>query len=318
LGRALARVAAALALVLAAASGTGCAHGPDPWEPFNRKVFAFNETADRYAVEPVARGWDFVVPGFLQTGLRNFFDHLELPVVLANDLLQLKPKAAAHDLLRLVTNTVFGLGGFIDVASREEVPKNDEDFGQTLGVWGVPRGPYLVLPLMGPSTPRQAAGMAVDSAGSVYSYFVPVYVSVAANGVNLVNLRAIYLEEVDQARREAFDYYVFVRNAYLQNLRARTLDGSAGAGGAGGGEGGESGVEPSREATDEDAEDLYYFDEEPLDEEDESLYYPEDGDLEEAGEDLEEPGAVDDAGPARGDGGGEGVDADAGADGGAP
>jgi len=288
LGRALARTAAALALALAAASGTGCAHGPDPWEPFNRKVFAFNEAADRYAVEPVARGWDFAVPGFLQTGLRNFFDHLELPVVLANDLLQLKPKAAAHDLLRLVTNTVFGLGGFIDVASREEVPKNDEDFGQTLGVWGVPRGPYLVLPLMGPSTPRQAAGMAVDSAGSVYSYFVPVYVSVAANGVNLVNLRAIYLEEVDQARREAFDYYVFVRNAYLQNLRARTLDGSGESG-----ESGESDEPAPGEGTDEDAEDLYYFDEETLDEEDESLYYPED-DLpadEDAEEDLEDPRA---------------------------
>lgn len=221
----------------------GCAHkGPDPWEKMNRGIFWFNEKADQYVLEPVATGWNWVLPEIIQKGLRNFFHNLKMPVVLANDILQLKPAAAGWDLTRIVTNSVFGLGGFIDVASIEKLPKNDEGFGQTLGYWGIPKGPYLVLPLLGPSTPRQAVGFAADTAGNIPAWFIPFWVSATATGVNVTNTRAYYLEEVDQNRMDAFDYYIFMRDAYLENLEKKVRD-SAG--------------------LDEEADaDLYYFDDE--------------------------------------------------------
>ncbi len=224
---------------LASFSMLACAtvERPDPWEPMNRGIFAFNETLDRYAIEPAAKAWDFVLPGFAQTGIRNFFDNLQMPTIFANDLLQGKPEAAMHDVFRLVCNSVFGLGGFIDVATMVDIPANDEDFGQTLGVWGVPTGPYLVVPLLGPYTLRAGVGQVVDTVAVSYAYMVPFwYDAVGLNGietvgagvgmrsVSLLNLRTIFLEEIDANRRDAFDFYIFVRNAYLQNRRAKVLD----------------------------------------------------------------------------------------------
>lgn len=235
---------------------------PDPWEPMNRGIFAFNETVDRYALEPVATAWDFVVPGFAQTGLRNFFDNLRIPTIFVNDLLQGKPDAAAFDVLRLLYNSVFGLGGFIDIATMVEIPKSDEDFGQTLGVWGVPSGPYLMVPLLGPYTIRSGAGQVVEATATSYAYFSPFWTQVAnfnglqnlgasvgTRGLELLNLRAIYLEEIEASRKDAFDYYVFIRNAYLQNRRAKVLD--------------------QTDAPAEGGEELYYIDEEELDEDEE-------------------------------------------------
>lgn len=245
------RTARAAAVLCALVWLAGCAHGTnasrtdaerDPWEPMNRGTFAFNEKFDQWVFEPVATGWDFVVPELVQEGLQNFFENLTMPLVIANDVLQLKPSAVSEDLARLVANTVFGLGGFIDVASREGIAKNQEGFGQTLGWWGVPPGPYLVLPFLGPSTPRQTVGLVADSFGAIYPWFAPIWVSFAANGIDLVNLRSIYLEEVRQNRADAFDYYIFVRNAYLQNLEKKTRDADE--------------IEPEIE------DDLYYFDDE--------------------------------------------------------
>lgn len=219
--------------------GIGCAtpEQPDPWEPMNRRIFAFNEKVDQYALEPAATAWDFVVPGFAQTGLRNFFDNLRTPTLFANDVLQAKPKAAFYDVLRFVYNSVFGLAGFIDIGTMVDMPKSDEDFGQTLGVWGVPPGPYLMMPLFGPYTIRSGAGQAVELAATSYLYWTPFWYGVAGlngletfgassglRGSELLNLRAIYLEEIEASRRDAFDYYVFVRNAYLQNREAKVLD----------------------------------------------------------------------------------------------
>lgn len=231
------RIAFLAAAISLTAIGCATPEKPDPWEPMNRGIFTFNETVDKYALEPVATAWDFVLPGFAQTGLRNFFDNLRMPTIFANDLLQGKPKAAAFDVLRLVYNSVFGLAGFIDIATMVEIPKNDEDFGQTLGVWGVPAGPYLMMPLLGPYTLRSGVGQVVDIGAASYAYFTPFWYGVAGlsgietfgasaglKGLELVNLRAIYLEEIDASRRDAFDYYVFVRNAYLQNRRAKVLD----------------------------------------------------------------------------------------------
>ncbi len=225
-------------LWLVAASG-GCAtpERPDPWEPMNRGIFSFNETLDKYAIEPAATAWDFVTPGFVQTGIQNFFDNLNMPIVFANDVLQAKPTSAAFDLLRFVYNTSLGLGGLIDIATMVEIPENDEDFGQTLGYWGVPTGPYFVIPILGPSSVRDSAGLILDTAASSYAYFTPFWygvgglngletvgASVGVKAFELLNLRTAYLEEIASSRADAFDYYVFVRNAYLQNRRAKVSD----------------------------------------------------------------------------------------------
>lgn len=232
----------------------GCAtpQNPDPWEPMNRKIFAFNETVDIYAIEPAAKAWDFILPGFAETGIRNFFDNVGMPIVFANDVLQAKPKAAVWDVLRFVYNTTFGIAGFIDIATMVQMPKNDEDFGQTLGYWGVPPGPFLVVPFLGPFTIRDGTGAVVDSVAAPQGWFIPIWASVAARAVELLNLRAIYLVEIAESRADAFDYYAFLRNAYLQNRRAKIAD------------------QTDTPALDE--EDLYYFDEEDEDYDDEEDY----------------------------------------------
>jgi phospholipid-binding lipoprotein MlaA len=214
---------------------------PDPWEKFNRGIFWFNEKLDIYVLMYVAKGWRFIVPDLGRTAVQNFNDNLVMPVIFANDVLQLKPANSAYDVLRLAYNTTLGIGGLIDIATMIEIPKNDEDFGQTLGFWGVPSGPYLVLPIFGPSTIRGGVGRIGDAAGTYYFSLLPIYVTFIVRTVELVNLRSRYLEEVDENRRESFDYYVFMRDAYLQN-RAAKIDRARG---------GESG---SR-----DDDDLYYY-----------------------------------------------------------
>jgi len=219
---------------------------PDPWEPMNRGIFWFTEKADSYAVAPVARGWRFVVPGFARKGIENFNELLLMPVVLGNGILQLKPRNAVQDVGRIVYNATFGIAGLFDVATMIGIPQNDEDFGQTLGFWGMPPGPYLVLPVFGPSNVRDGVGRLGDAAGTYYFSLLPIWVTFVVRGVDLVNLRARYLEEVDENRRESFDYYVFLRDAYLQNRASR--------------------VGRARGEEDQDAgtaeEDLYYFDDE--------------------------------------------------------
>jgi phospholipid-binding lipoprotein MlaA len=203
----------------------GCAtNGPDPLERWNRRVFAFNEGADKYVLEPAARAWDAVAPEVVQTGIRNFYDNLRMPVTLVNDLLQLKPLAAAQDLGRIVVNTTAGIGGILDVASMIEIPENDEDFGQTLGRYGVPAGPYLMIPLLGPSTTRDILRYPADAAVTPYTYFVPGWVSASARVVEFFNIRTYILEDVLASREAALDYYVFMRSAYLQNRRRKVAD----------------------------------------------------------------------------------------------
>ena len=211
---------------------------PDPLEPMNRAFFAFNESLDEWVLGPVATAWDFVLPDFAITGLDNFFRHLNMPIVLANDLLQGKPVAAVQDLGRILQNTVFGFGGFYDIATRLGIPENDEDFGQTLGVYGLPPGPYIMMPILGPYTLRDGIGDIVDTTARGFLYS-PVWqsaetlnlntaelwgVSIGQKGLELLNLRAIYDEELEESRKDAFDYYVFVRNAYLQSRRAKVAD----------------------------------------------------------------------------------------------
>lgn len=228
----------------------GCAITPtdperDPWERMNRGIFSFNEFADEWVVAPVARAWDFALPELVQTGVDNFFENSRAPIHVLNNVLQGEIEEGYLQTWRFILNTSFGLAGFIDVASMAGWSDHPEDFGLTLGTWGVPHGPFLLLPVLGPSSVRDTVGLGVDAVATPYSYFVPVYVPIATRATDLLNQRAIFYEEIAQSREEAFDFYVFVRDAYLQN-RAHRLTGRP------------AGASPSG---DEDEDDLYYFDE---------------------------------------------------------
>lgn len=226
----------------------------DPWEGFNRKMFSLNMKLDRWFLEPAAKGWNFVVPEVFQIAIRNVYDNGRFPIIFLNDVLQLKPKAAAQDVGRFVLNSTVGLAGIFDAAKEAGWEGNDEDFGQTLGYWGVPPGPYLVLPFFGPSSPRDTAGMAADAAANFGAWFavgIPVVASVLIGAGDTVNRRSLLLEEIDAERKAAFDFYVFVRNAHIQNRARRVRDAAP---------------EPEPER---DEDDLYFFDEE----EEDDLYF---------------------------------------------
>src|SRR5579859_3642903 len=165
-----------LCLILAACTLSGCAAGPDPrdpLEPFNRKVYTFNDKVDKAVLKPAAKAYAAVVPELARRGVTNFFNNLGVIITTLNDALQLKGPKVPVDFARFTTNIVFGLGGLIDVASELKIENRNEDFGQTLGYWGVRSGPYLVLPLLGPSDMRDAPGLAVDYVVSPFFYLVP-------------------------------------------------------------------------------------------------------------------------------------------------
>ncbi len=291
-GRLTRAIAASLGLALCFGAGVASAsegRDPDPWEPMNRGIFWFNEKTDMWVLAPAARGWRFITPSFVRTGISNFNNNLTMPVDFANNVIQLKPADAGYDALRMIYNTTMGLGGFIDIATMIEIPQSDEDFGQSLGYWGVPPGPYLVLPLFGPSNVRDGVGRLGDTAATFYFSLLPFWSTFIVRGVEIVNLRTYYLEEIDENRRESFDYYVFMRNAYLQNRIAKV--------------GRERGADGASDTSRDD--DLYYFDEEWDDdlEGDEG----EDGTGDAEGAPQSEDGAMDAS--EMGDGGEEGSDA---------
>lgn len=218
-----ARILTLAAVLLAAFALSACAGRQppkpdyDPWETMNRKVFWFNDKADQYVLEPVAKGWNFVMPERVQRCISNFFNNLRFPIVFTNDLLQGKPRKALESVARLEINTFIGGLGLFDVAADYGVPLQDEDTGQTFGVWGIPPGPYLVLPFFGPSSPRDTVGLAGDAALGFYTYYITVPGVIAgAYAVNVVNYRAHWLDTVKRAKEASLDYYTFVRNAYVQ------------------------------------------------------------------------------------------------------
>jgi len=222
----------ALAAVAAVCLLTACATpGPwdpnavsDPLEPVNRGVFWVNDKFDVHLLTPVAKGWDFVAPDPVQRSISDFFSNLRFPIRFVNDVLQGKGRAAGEDLARFLVNSTVGLAGLLDPASRLGLEPGDEDFGQTLGRYGIPSGPYLVLPLLGPSNARDAVGGVVDWGTSVWPFFVPAYVSAGVRTTEVVNGRSRVHEEVEEERASAFDWYVFVRDAYLQRRHAQVRD----------------------------------------------------------------------------------------------
>ncbi|UXY55269.1 MlaA family lipoprotein [Pseudomonas tohonis] len=211
-------VVAGLALLPLAA---GAAES-DPWEGVNRVIFRFNDTLDTYALKPVAQGYQAVTPDFVEDGVHNVFSNVGDVGNLANDLLQAKFHDAGVDTGRLIFNTTFGLLGVFDVATRMGLQRNDEDFGQTLGAWGMGSGPYVVLPLLGPSTLRDAPAKIPDSYLGPYPYIDHVPTRNVIRGVNVIDTRANLLsaEKFIQG-----DKYNFIRNAYLQNREFKVRDG---------------------------------------------------------------------------------------------
>lgn len=225
------RLPTALAGLIAVAVLTGCATVPpgerdprDRFERMNRSVYGFNDALDRNVARPVAVAYQKTLPRPVQTGISNFFENITYPVTMINDLLQGKPKAFVRDTTRFIVNTTFGIGGLFDPATQMGLAAGDEDFGQTLGRWGVPAGPYLVLPILGPSTVRDVFGTAADQFADPTNYVKDDAVRYGLTALDLLETRVTLLG-TDNLLQRAFDPYVFLRNAYLQRRQFQITDG---------------------------------------------------------------------------------------------
>lgn len=207
----------------------GCAtphNRKDPLEPFNRAMFSFNETVDKAVIKPVAKGYKAVTPEPIEMMIGNFFSNLDDILVAINDLLQFKFAAALSDSTRVLINSTFGVLGIADVASSMGLEKRNEDFGQTLGRYGVTSGPYLVLPFLGPNSLRDTVGLAVDSKFNNPIYRIDhIPTRNQTLGVKLTDVRARLLDTEKVLEDAALDKYEFVRDAYLQRRRSLVYDG---------------------------------------------------------------------------------------------
>jgi phospholipid-binding lipoprotein MlaA len=211
-------------LLLAGCATTGTVQSSDidPYEDFNRSVFSFNKLLDDYVADPIVQAYTWVTPRFVQTGIGNFFSNLKDINVVLNDLMQAKFMQGGEDTGRFLVNTTIGLGGLFDIASEFGLSKHDEDFDQTFAVWGIPQGPYLVLPVLGPTTGRGITGGILDAAANPTSY-----VGAPVQLLNMLNARANAegsLKLIDEA---ALDPYVFTRESYLQFRKHLITDGKS-------------------------------------------------------------------------------------------
>ena len=229
-------LASAAALAVIGFLPSGCATPPtdpaeraafeatnDPWEPLNRNIFAFNEAADKYVIRPTAIAYRDVVPQFVRNRIKDFLDNLNEPVIFMNNMLQGEGGRAAKTVTRFAVNSTVGVGGFYDVLGANGVPQETGDFGQTLYRWGVPSGPYLVLPILGPSNPRDAVGIyGIDGLadpftrlidGTIYNEPTLIYVR---EGVYGIDLRSRNIETLDQLHRDSLDFYAKMRSVWRQ------------------------------------------------------------------------------------------------------
>lgn len=201
----------------------------DPFESFNRKMFEFNRVIDGLILEPFANMYKMAVNENIQESIAYFLYNLAEPVTFANDMLQAKGERGLETFSRFMINTTFGLFGLFDVADKLGLPRHQEDFGQTLAVWGVPSGPYLVVPFLGSSTPRNLTGRFADFYLSPYNYYMihhnrRQYIYVRLGAETIVK-RAIYAEDIKNFRENSIDFYAAVRSFYLQNKKAQVKDG---------------------------------------------------------------------------------------------
>jgi phospholipid-binding lipoprotein MlaA len=222
LGKPLLALTCALSLAGCASNGDS----RDPLEPFNRAMHSFNDGVDRVALKPLAQGYQAIAPRPVQTGVSNFYSNLDDVTVLANNLLQFKVEQAASDLLRISVNSTFGLLGLIDIATPMGLKKHNEDFGQTLGRWGVGSGPYLVLPFFGPSSFRDGVGLAADIATTDLVYQIEdIPTRNGTVAVRVISRRADLMEAKKAIEEAALDNYEFTRDFYLERREALVQDG---------------------------------------------------------------------------------------------
>lgn len=198
----------------------------DPYENLNRKVFVVNQVFDQVLLKPVAKGYSNYAPDFIQTTIGNFFGNLADVWTAVNNFLQGKPREGIQDTGRVAVNTVFGVAGLADVATKLGLPKHQEDFGQTLGVWGVKPGPYVMLPLFGPSTMRDALAKPLDLYADPLNLSTSADVEYSLRATRLVDDRARLLPTTDMIEKVALDPYQFVRDAHFQQREARVNDAS--------------------------------------------------------------------------------------------
>ncbi len=213
-----------LCLVLA-----GCATGPnanprDPWEPFNRQVTEFNDAVDGAVLKPVATVYRDITPDPVRTGVSNFFENLRDGWSFINAALQLRPREAVENFMRFNVNTFFGLAGVLDIASEMGIERTRLDFGQTLGRWGIPSGPYLVLPIFGPSSVRDAAGFTIEARGDFVQGLSDVALRNSLYALRAVETRANLLRATTMLDGAALDKYSFTRDVYLQRRESQIED----------------------------------------------------------------------------------------------
>src|SRR5438477_171207 len=216
----------------ATATGTGSANDQnDPYEAQNRKMFEMNQSLDRTVALPVATFYVHAVPEPMRDGIHNFLVNLDVPVTLANDVLQGEAERAADSLGRFVINSSIGVGGLIDVAAKVGVPEHDADFGETLAVYGVPEGPYLVLPLFGPSNPRDAVGLAVDDTVASPWFWISwrssMYYKLGDGVMEVIDKRAQAIDTIKELERTSVDLYATERSLYRQHRQAEINHGKA-------------------------------------------------------------------------------------------
>lgn len=207
-------------------SGCATSNNPDdPLEGFNRAMFSFNDTVDKVALKPAAQAYEFVLPEFMQTGVSNFFGNIGDLWSALNQLLQGRIETGVTSFMRVAVNTTFGLGGMLDISTEARLPKRKSDFGQTLGKWGVGAGPYVVLPLLGPSTIRDSVALPADFYGDLWSYKKPLRWRNVGAVVRVLDKRAQLLDTTSFLEDAALDKYDFVRDAFLQSRQSQ-IDGS--------------------------------------------------------------------------------------------
>jgi len=229
-GGALARLiaAAAVAVVVQGCATTGGGAPPkyDPFEPFNRAMYAIHQPIDDYFMQPVAQAWVDYVPKPMQMAVTNFFGNIEDAFSAINGLLQGKWEKAGNDMGRVTVNSFMGLGGLIDIASDAGIPRGEEDFGQTFGYWGFPQGPFLFVPVIGPTTVRDGTGLIIRAYAAPVNYINDVPLRNILYGLAFVNERALLLQATSIVDTGALDRYSFIRRSYLQRREYLVHDGS--------------------------------------------------------------------------------------------
>lgn len=194
----------------------------DPWQPVNRKIYQFNDTVDRWVLKPVAQGYDRITPDPVQRAIGNVFDNANTPIVAVNQLLQGKPKRALSDLTRFLVNTTVGIGGIFDIAARNDLPRHNEDFGQTFAVWTGGQGPFVTLPFRGPATTTHVVGMVCELFTSPLLLLSSRREVLIVGAVDVVDNRAALLSSEQLL---SGDRYLFIRDAYLQSRDYEIHDG---------------------------------------------------------------------------------------------